>query len=72
MDPTSELNRFEERIRRQEALARGREEVAASSIEAQFEQLDAGEDDLEVEQRLRQLKSGEAAGQLTSGSRAGS
>ena len=28
MDPTSELNRFEERIRRQEALARGMEEVA--------------------------------------------
>jgi phage shock protein A len=71
MDPTSELNRFEERIRRQESLARGREEVAASSIDAQFEQLEAGGDDLEVEERLRQLKAGDSAGQLTAGGRAG-
>jgi len=68
MDPTSELNRFEERIRRQESLARGREEVAASSLDAQFEQLEAGADDLEVEERLRLLKSGGPAGQLTAGS----
>src|SRR5687767_3295971 len=33
MDPTSELNRFEERIRREEAMARGMQEVAASSLE---------------------------------------
>jgi phage shock protein A len=71
MDPTSELSRFEERIRRQESLARGREEVAASSIEAQFEQLEAGGDDLEVEERLRQLKAGESAGQLTAGGGSG-
>lgn len=69
MDPTSELSRFEERIRRQESLARGREEVAASSLEAQFEELGAGADDLEVEDRLRQLKAGGAGGQLTAGSR---
>jgi phage shock protein A len=72
MDPTSELNRFEERIRRQESLARGREEVAASSLEAQFEQLDAAGDDLEVEERLRQLKGGGSAGQLSAGSSSGS
>ena len=71
MDPTSELNRFEERIRRQESLARGREEVASSSLEAQFEQLEAGGDDLEVEERLRQLKSGDSAGQLTAGGSSG-
>jgi phage shock protein A len=72
MDPTSELNRFEERIRRQEGLARGREEVAASSIEAQFAQLDDASDDVEVEDRLRRLKGGEAVGQLTAGSSSGS
>jgi phage shock protein A len=71
MDPTSELSRFEERIRRQEALARGREEVAASSLDAQFEQLEAGADDLEVEERLRQLKGGESVGQLTAGDASG-
>jgi phage shock protein A len=56
LDPTSELNRFEERIRRQEAMARGMEEVAASSLEDQFAELESGEDDLEVEARLAELK----------------
>jgi phage shock protein A len=58
MDPTSELNRFEERVRRQEAQVRGMEEVAASSLEEQFASLDADEDELEVEARLSQLKAG--------------
>ena len=58
MDPTSELNRFEERIRRQEALARGMQEVAASSLDEQFAELDTSEDELEVEARLATLKSG--------------
>ena len=58
MDPTSELTRFEERIRRQEAQVRGMEEVAASSLEQQFESLETDEDELEVEARLSQLKSG--------------
>jgi phage shock protein A len=56
MDPTSELSRFEEKIRRQEALARGMEEVASSSLEEQFEQLESSEDEAEVEARLAQLK----------------
>jgi phage shock protein A len=56
LDPTSELNRFEERIRRQEAMARGMEEVASSSLEDQFAELESGEDDLEVEARLAELK----------------
>ncbi len=56
LDPTSELNRFEERIRRQEAQARGMEEVAASSIEDQFAELESGENELEVEARLAELK----------------
>jgi phage shock protein A len=58
MDPSSELSRFEERIRRQEALARGRDEVAASSLDEQFAQLGEGEDEAEVENRLAQLKAG--------------
>jgi phage shock protein A len=58
MDPTSEINRFEERIRRQEAQVRGREEVAASSLEEQFASLETDEDEVEVETRLAQLKSG--------------
>jgi phage shock protein A len=58
MDPTSELNRFEERVRRQEAQVRGMEEVAASSLDEQFASLDADEDEIEVEARLSQLKSG--------------
>jgi phage shock protein A len=58
MDPTSELNRFEERVRRQEAQVRGMEEVAASSLEEQFASLDDDEDELEVEARLSQLKAG--------------
>ena len=58
MDPTSELSRFEERIRREEAMARGMEEVAASSLEEQFERLEEGEDEIEVEARLAELKAG--------------
>jgi len=66
LDPTSELNRFEERVRREEALARGMEEVVASSIEEQFAQLDDDEDELEVETRFSQLKASQAP-RLTQG-----
>jgi phage shock protein A len=59
-DPTSEISRYEERIRRQEAQARGMAEVAASSIDAQFEGLDDVADDLEVEARLAALKAGKS------------
>ena len=58
MDPTSELNRFEEKIRREEARARGMEEVAASSLEEQFAGLESADDELEVEARLAALKGG--------------
>jgi phage shock protein A len=56
LDPTSELNRFEEKIRRQEAMARGMEEVGTSSLEDQFAELESGEDELEVEARLAEIK----------------
>ncbi len=56
MDPTSEISRFEERVRRQEAQVRGMEEVASSSIEEQFASLESADDELEVEARLSELK----------------
>ncbi|MBN1632310.1 MAG: PspA/IM30 family protein [Thermoleophilia bacterium] len=55
-DPTSELSRFEERIRREEAKAAGQAEIAASSLDAQFDSLDDLADDAEVEARLLELK----------------
>lgn len=58
MDPTSEISRFEERVRRQEAQVRGREEVSASSLEEQFASLETDEDELEIEARLAEIKTG--------------
>jgi phage shock protein A len=58
MDPTSEISRFEERIRRQEAQVRGREEVSASSLEEQFASLEDDAAEIDVENRLAELKSG--------------
>jgi phage shock protein A len=59
MDPTSDLGRFEEKIRREEALAQGKQELAASSLDAQFNQLDDLGELTEVEARLAALKSGD-------------
>ncbi|MER8047040.1 PspA/IM30 family protein [Streptomyces sp. NPDC094032] len=56
LDPTSELNRFEDKVRREEARAQGKQELAASSLDAQFEQLDALGDQAEIEARLAALK----------------
>jgi len=67
MDPTSEVSRFEEKIRREEAKVRGAQELAASSLDAQFEQLDDLGKMTEVEARLAALKSGAQAA-VTSGS----
>ena len=41
LDPTSELSRFEDKVRREEAQAMGKQELAASSLDAQFESLEA-------------------------------
>jgi phage shock protein A len=54
-DPTSDLSRFEDRIKREEARATGMAEVAASSLDAQFDRLDDVADDAEVERRLAEL-----------------
>lgn len=56
LDPTSELHRFEEKVRREEAKALGKQELAASSLDAQFEQLDSLGDDAEIAARLSALK----------------
>jgi phage shock protein A len=58
MDPTSEIARYEERVRRQEAQVRGRAEVAASSLDEQFASLEDDADELEIEARLSELKTG--------------
>ncbi|MFI6410240.1 PspA/IM30 family protein [Streptomyces sp. NPDC050585] len=57
LDPTSEISRFEDKVRREEAKALGKQELAASSLDAQFEQLDAVGDAAEIEARLAALKS---------------
>ena len=56
MDPTSELSHYEDKIRRQEALARGMAEVNANSIDEQFASLKGDEDAAEVDARLAALK----------------
>jgi phage shock protein A len=58
MDPTSEVARFEEKVRREEAMARGMTEVASSTLDAQFASLDDAESDVDVETRLAALKQG--------------
>ncbi|HLS61904.1 MAG TPA: PspA/IM30 family protein [Ruania sp.] len=64
LDPTSEISRYEDQIRRQEALVAGRAEVNASSLDSQFAELEADADSLEVDARFAALKSGGAAGQI--------
>jgi phage shock protein A len=57
MDPTSEVSRFEDKIRREEAKVRGANELAASSLDAQFESLEDLGELTEVDARLAALKS---------------
>ncbi len=56
LDPTSEISRFEDKVRREEARVAGQAELAASSIDAQFEELESSGADLEIEARLAALK----------------
>ena len=57
-DPTSDIARMEEKVRREEAMARGMAEVSASSLDSQFDALKDTSNDLEVEARLAALKGG--------------
>jgi phage shock protein A len=56
MDPTSELSHYEDKIRRQEAMAQGLAEVNANSLDEQFSSLQGQEDQAEVDARLAALK----------------
>ena len=58
MDPTSEVGRFEEKIRREEAKVRGQQELSASSLDSQFNSLEDLGEQTEIEARLAALKSG--------------
>ncbi|WP_114907237.1 PspA/IM30 family protein [Ornithinimicrobium murale] len=57
MDPTSDLGRFEEKIKREEALVAGRAEAQTTSIEDQFDELEDHSHDAEIEARLAALRS---------------
>ncbi|MBO2446681.1 PspA/IM30 family protein [Actinomadura barringtoniae] len=65
MDPTSEVSRFEEKIKREEAKVIGAQELAASSLDAQFQNLQNVEVKTEVEARLAALKAGKTADNVT-------
>ncbi len=59
LDPTSDLARFEDRVRHQEAMVQGREEARATTLDDQFAELEESSDDTEVEARLAALKGGQ-------------
>lgn len=58
LDPTTEVARFEEKVRREEARVAGQAEIAASSLDSQFEELEDAGETLEIEARLAALKAG--------------
>ena len=60
MDPTSEISRFEEKVRREEARVKGQQELAASSIDAQFNDLEELGKQSELDARLAALKAKKA------------
>lgn len=62
LDPTSDVSRFEEKIRREEARVQGQAELAASTLDSQFNSLDTLAKDTEVDARLAALKAGKADG----------
>jgi len=66
LDPTSELARFEEKVRREEAVALGQAELASSSLDAQFAELESSSEQVEIEARLAALKAGASPAQLPS------
>ena len=58
MDPTSDLGRFEQQIREQEAMVQGRAEAQSASLDEQFAELEDHSQDTEIEARLAALKGG--------------
>ncbi len=71
LDPTSELARYEDQVRRVEAQAVGQTEIATDSLESQFAELEASGAASEAEARLAALKAGgQAPTQITDGGQA--
>ena len=56
MDPTSEVSRFEEKVRCEEARVQGQQELAASSLDSQFNNLEELGRQSELDARLAALK----------------
>jgi phage shock protein A len=56
MDPSSDIARWEDSIRKQEALVQGRAEAQSASLEDQFAELESYGQDSEIEARLQALK----------------
>lgn len=56
MDPTSDLGRFEQQIREQEAMVQGRAEAQSASLDDQFAELEDHSQDAEIEARLAALQ----------------
>ena len=63
LDPTTEISRFEDQVRREEARVAGHAEIAASSLESQFAELEDHNLNSEVEARLAAL-TGNAPAQI--------
>ena len=66
LDPTTEVSRFEEQVRREEARVAGHAEINAGSLESQFAELEDYGTKSEVELRLAALKQGKQPGQIES------
>ncbi len=64
LDPTSELSRYEEKVRQQEAAAAGQIEVAAATLESQFALLEDATNETEIEARLAALQAGNPVPQI--------
>ncbi len=62
LDPTSELSRYEDVVRREEAKAMGQAEIAAASFDSQFAELESSAAEVEIEARLASLKGGNTPG----------
>jgi phage shock protein A len=56
LDPTSDLSRYEDKVRHQEAMAQGLTEVNANSLDNQFASLTDSENSAEIDARLAALK----------------
>lgn len=56
LDPTSEISRFEQQVRQEEARVAGKQEIAATSLESQFAELESSDEQAEIEARLQALQ----------------